>query len=281
MVPAGDVELCVETFGRDEDPALLLISGAAASMDWWEPSFCRRLADGGRFVIRYDHRDTGCSTSFPAGAPPYSGTDLQRDVLRLLDALGVGRAHLVGVSMGGGLAQSLAAVHPERVRTLTLIATSPAGERDTADPLPRPKPRARAFFDDPPDPPDWADERAVVDYLVDLQRPFAGSAFDEERVRRIARVVVRRTRDVEASSTNHWLVVGKPDPAEPLRLADLAVPTLVLHGTDDPLFPLEHGRALAAGIPGARLVELPRMGHEVPPPELWDVVVPEILRHTA
>jgi pimeloyl-ACP methyl ester carboxylesterase len=282
IVDAGDVELCVETFGQDGDPAVLLISGAAASMDWWEPELCTLLADGGRFVVRYDHRDTGGSTASPAGEPTYTGEDLQADVLHLLDALGIRRAHLVGVSMGGGIAQALAAHHPERLLTLSVIATTAAGERDTADPLPPPEPRARAFFDDPPPPPAWDDERAVVDYLVEVARPFAGSlGFDEDRARRIAGVVVARTGDIEASSTNHWLIAEEPASAPPFRLADIAAPTLVLHGTDDPVFPIEHGRALAAAIPGARLVELPGMGHEVPPAALWDVVVRELLRHTA
>jgi len=280
-VDAGGVELCLETFGDPRDPAVLLIGGATASMDWWEPEFCARLAGGGRFVLRYDHRDTGRSAASPVGEPTYTGEDLDADPLRLLDALGIERAHLVGVSMGGGIAQSLAARHPDRVRTITVIATSAAGERNTTDPLPPPEARVREWFDDPPPAPAWDDRKAVVEYLVEGERPFAGAlGFDEERVRRIAEIVVDRARNLEASVTNHWLV-AEADDADPFRLADISVPTLVLHGTDDPCFPLEHGRALADGIPGARLVELPGMGHEVPPPALWDVVVPEILRHTA
>jgi pimeloyl-ACP methyl ester carboxylesterase len=279
MVEAEGVELCVETFGDPADPAVLLISGAAASMDWWEPEFCLRLADGGRFVVRYDHRDTGGSTASPAGSPGYSSRDLATDPLRILDALGIARAHLVGVSMGGGIAQFLAAHHAERVLTITLIATSAAGERETSTALPPPEPRVRQLFENPPPAPAWADRGAVIDHLVGGERAFAGSlGCDEQRVRRIAGVVVDRTRNVEASVTNHWLVVDGD--AAPFRLADIAVPTLVLHGTDDPFFPFEHGRALAGGIPGARLVALEGMGHQVPPPALWDVVVPEIVRHT-
>src|SRR5690348_18492069 len=104
-LPVNGIELCADTFGEPSDPALLLIAGGASSMDWWEDEFCRRLAAGGRFVIRYDHRDTGRSTSFPAGAPPYSDVDLAHDALGVLDNLGVHRAHLVGLSMGGLLAQ--------------------------------------------------------------------------------------------------------------------------------------------------------------------------------
>jgi pimeloyl-ACP methyl ester carboxylesterase len=125
MVKANGVELCVETFGDPGDPAVLLISGATGSMDWWEDEFCHRLACGERYVIRYDHRDTGRSASYPAGAPGYTGTDLVTDAVGLLDTLGVARAHLVGVSMGGGIAQQAALDHPDRVASLTLIANSP------------------------------------------------------------------------------------------------------------------------------------------------------------
>jgi pimeloyl-ACP methyl ester carboxylesterase len=280
MVDAEGVELCLESFGDPGDPAVLLISGATASMDWWEPAFCARLADGGRFVVRYDHRDTGASAAWPAGSPAYSSEDLATDPLRILDALGVARAHLVGVSMGGGIAQYLAAHHADRLLTLTLIATSSAGERDDAAELPPPAPRVRQLFENPPPAPAWNDRAALIDRMVEVERLFAGSVgFDEQQVRRIAGVVVDRTRDIEASTTNHWVLVDGE--SKPFRLADLTVPTLVLHGTDDPFFPIEHGRALAGGIPGARLVALEGMGHQAPPPAVWDVVVPEILRHTA
>src|SRR3954454_6240954 len=105
MVRVGDTELCAETFGDQGTPAILLLAGASSPMDWWDPEFCRRLAAGGRYVIRYDHRDTGRSTAFPAGDPPYSGVDLAHDALGVLDVLGVHKAHLVGFCLGGLLAQ--------------------------------------------------------------------------------------------------------------------------------------------------------------------------------
>jgi pimeloyl-ACP methyl ester carboxylesterase len=121
VVRANGVDLWVETFGDPDDQAILLIMGLAASMDWWEDEFCQRLAAGGRFVVRYDHRDTGRSTSYPAGAPPYTGHDLTADAVGLLDVLGRPRAHLVGMSAGGGIAQEIAVDHPDRVASLTLI----------------------------------------------------------------------------------------------------------------------------------------------------------------
>jgi pimeloyl-ACP methyl ester carboxylesterase len=280
IVTVDGVDLCVEAFGRAGDPAVLLIAGGSQSMDWWDVGFCERLAGAGRLVVRYDHRDTGRSTSSPAGKPSYSGADLGTDPLRVLDGLGIDRAHVVGLSMGGGIAQRLAALHADRVLTATLIATGAAGDRASDDSLPGMEPRVAATFDDPAPEPEWHDRRAVVDHLVEAERPFAGAlGFDEARVRRLAEIAVDRTRDVAAAVTNHWLVVDEP--AGPFRLADISVPTLVMHGTDDPLFPYAHGEALAAEISDARLVPLPGMGHEMPPPDLWDLVVPAIIGHTA
>jgi len=279
VVVVDGVELCLETFGDRDRAAVLLLGGVTASMDWWDPEFCRRLAAEGRLVVRYDHRDTGRSETSPAGSPAYTARDLTTDPLRVLDALGIRRAHLVGVSMGGGIAQELAVLHPERVLSLTLIATSPAGTRAADHPLPPPAPRIAASGDPRPEP-DWTDRAAVVADIVADERAYAGAlGVDEAWVRRIAEAVVDRSRDVAASRTNHWAVIGDDDGVT-FRLADIRVPTLVLHGTDDPLFPLPHGEALAAEIPGAALLPLPGMGHQVPPPQTWDVVVPAIARHT-
>ena len=278
VLAVDGVELCVEAFGSPDDPAVLLIAGGAQSMVWWDDGFCRLLADGGRFVVRYDQRDTGRSTSSPAGRPPYGAVELAADPIRILDALGLPAAHLVGLSMGGGLAQLLAVTRPERVRTLTLMSTTPAGPSD-GGPLPGPAPRVAATFSSPDPEPDWSDRDAVLRYRVDGERPYAGTlGFDEARVRRLAAAEIDRTTDMAASMTNHFLL----DDAWPADgdLADITAPTLVLHGTADPMFPVEHGRALARRIPGARLVELPGVGHEQPPPQLWDVAVPAILGHT-
>ncbi|AYY13925.1 alpha/beta hydrolase [Actinobacteria bacterium YIM 96077] len=281
LVTVTGVELCVETFGDDTDPAVLLISGLAASMDWWDSRFCERLAEQDRFVIRYDHRDTGRSEASPVGEPSYSSGDLTNDAIRVLEALDIAHAHIVGVSAGGGIVQELAVQHPDRVLTLTLIATSPAGTRADQRPLPPVDARLAATFENPPPEPAWDDPDAVVDYIVAGERNFAGSlGFDEERVRRVASTLVERTRDIRASMANHWLLI-ESGASTTFRLADIDVPTLVMHGTDDPLFPFGHGEALAADIPGATLVALEGMGHEVPPPDLWDVVVPAIARHTS
>jgi pimeloyl-ACP methyl ester carboxylesterase len=244
-------------------------------MDWWKDEFCARLAAGGRFVVRYDHRDTGRSVTSPPGAPDYSMDDLVADPVGVLDALGVARAHVVGLSMGGAIAQLVALDHADRVATLTLVATSPSGPG--ADGLPPMTDELQAYFAAASEPV-WSDRAAVVDWLVEGTRPLAGSLpADEGALRRIAERVVDRSRDVAAGANHFTLEGGGPWRH---RLGGITAPTLVVHGTEDPLFPLAHGRALADEIPGARLLPLDRAGHELPRPT-WDVVVPALLAHTA
>ncbi len=282
MVPVGDgVELCAETFGDPQDPAVLLLAGATSSMELWEPAFCQRLADAGRLVVRFDNRDTGQSTTWPVGEPGYTGDDLSLDPLRLLDGLGIAAAHLVGVSMGGGIAQDLAVRFPDRVLSLTLVATTSAFERKDPTPLPPMDPQVSALLDQDASAVDWDDPEAVADEHVRVQRLLAGSLdIDEDHVRAIARQVVERSVDVHAAVVNHWLVIGGGDEGPARTMADIHAPTLVVHGTDDPMFPLPHGEALAREIPGAHLLVVEGMGHEPPPPSTWDQVVPAIIAHT-
>ena len=171
IVDVNGVDLCVDTIGDAADPAILLISGMGGSMDWWEEEFCQRLAAGGRFVIRYDHRDTGRSVSYPAGAPGYTGADLAADVVGVLDALGRRSAHLAGISMGGALAQQVALAHPDRVDSLVLISTSPAvqGAPGRSE-LPPMSEDLRAYFAAEVPLPDWAERTAVIDYIVGYER---------------------------------------------------------------------------------------------------------------
>ncbi|MER7175515.1 alpha/beta fold hydrolase [Streptomyces mesophilus] len=275
LLQVGQVELCAETFGDRSDPAVLLIMGGGASMDWWEDAFCERLAAGPRFVIRYDHRDTGESVSYEPGAPGYTGEDLVSDPVGVLDALGIARAHVVGLSMGGGIAQALVVAHPDRVATLTLMSTSAGGED-----LPPMSKELQAAFSAPAPEPDWSDRESVLDYLVEDARLYAAPSrtFETEAMRALIGRAYDRTTNM-ASAMNHFLLDGAGG-ATRAQLATVSAPTLVLHGTEDPMFPYEHGQALARAIPGARLVPLERTGHEIPE-AAWDVAVPEILRHTA
>ena len=276
IVRIRGVDLCVQSIGRPTDPAILLIAGAASSMLHWADEFCERLAAGSRFVIRYDHRDTGRSVSYPPGSPPYTGRDLDDDAIRVLDAFGVAAAHIVGMSMGGGIGQSLAIRHPDRVASLTLIATSPI-RREPDDPdLPPPSEEVAAEFGGV-SAPDWSDRAAVIDYLVgqELLCTSRSRPVPEEFVRDLATRTVDRAVSI-ASINNHFLVASGDDtPRDPL--ASITAPTLVVHGTEDPAFPLAHGAALADAIPGARLMTLEHTGHELPP-AVWDAVIPAILR---
>lgn len=280
IIDVDGVDLCVETFGDRTDPAILLIMGSAASMLYWDAAFCARLAGGGRFVIRYDHRDTGRSTSYEAGAPPYALRDLAADAVGLLDAFDLARAHLFGMSMGAAIAQLIALDHPGRVASLTLSSSTPGGPgHDSPDLPPMSDELAATFTDDAPQP-DWSDRAAVIEHHVAGERTYAGShPFDEAGWRAVAAATFDRTTNPAASMTNHFVI----DPGEPwrARLAAVQAPTLVLHGTDDPFLPYGHGVALAAEIPGARLVAMERTGHEAPPPHTWDAVIPAILEHTS
>ncbi|MFF5989612.1 alpha/beta fold hydrolase [Prauserella flavalba] len=272
LLPVNGVELCAETFGDPADPAILLVAGGAASMLWWDAGLCARIAAAGRFVIRYDHRDTGRSTTYPPGRPGYSYTDLAADALGLLDALGVRRAHLVCQSMFGGLGLLAGLDHPDRVASLTFLSTS-TGEDGLPPPLPR-------LAEQRPAAPDPADTAAVVDYVVASARAESGGSpfFDEDATRALVRHDVARARDYASTLANHVAIGFEPPSGR--GFGDLTVPTLVVHGDRDPLFPPAHGEALRAAVPGAELVVLPGVGHAVVPPPAWDAFVAALVRHT-
>ena len=279
-IDTSGAKLCVETFGDPGDPAVLVVMGAAGSMDRWEEPFCERLAAAGRYVIRYDHRDTGGSTTYPRGEPGYTGDDLIADAVRVLDGLGIDRAHLVGISMGGAIVQRIAVEHPDRVRTITLLSTSPAGTGGEYPKLPPMSHALRAVFaaDAQPPEPDWTDRGAVIEYLLEAERPYAGArGVDEASLRALLGRVYDRSPSLP-SANNHFLVDGSDMPRA--RLAGIAAPTLVIHGTDDPLFPLPHGEALADEIPGAELLVIDGLGHELPP-WAWDEVLPALIDVTS
>ena len=272
-------EICWQGFGDSSDPPILLAHGGGDSMLAWREGFCERLADGGRYVVRYDVRDAGRSTTYEPGDPQYSESDLLADVVALVESIGMGPVHFVGLSGGTATGQQLALEHPETLATLTLMAGTPGFPSETGD-LPGPHPSvARVFSGAIPDP-DWTDRDAVVEYLVELERPFAGSGgYDAEAQAEYAGRVFDRTRNLEAQLTNPFAVEGGEGWRE--RLGEIKAPTLVIQGADDPLFPLPHGEALATEIPNAELLVLEGVGHEYPPPRVWDEVAGAILAHTA
>ena len=272
-IDVDGVALCTETFGAPEDAPVLLIMGIGASMLWWDAAFCAALAAGGRFVVRYDHRDTGRSSACPPGRPDYGGPDLVADAARVLDGHGIARAHVVGASMGGALAQLLALDFPDRVASLVLMSTSPAGP---ADDLPGVTDSYAAFLAQARL--DWSERRSVVEYRIAEVRALNGQRpFDEESVRAFVERDAARAVSA-ASAQNHELLDGGRPWRD--RLGEIAVPTLVIHGGADPLFPPGHAEALANEIPGARLLVLDGAGHVLHPGD-HDAVVRAILDHTA
>ncbi|MFD3401987.1 alpha/beta fold hydrolase [Kribbella sp. NPDC058693] len=255
------IEICAETYGDPADPALLLIHGATASMLWWDSRLCTELAARGRFVIRYDQRDTGRSTSFPVGEPGYAMSTLAADAVGLLDALGIERADVVAQSMSGGIALILGVDYAPRVASLTFVSASTGDEG-----LPPP---SITYADAP----DLGDPVAVEEYVVRSIEAEAAGHFDEAAARDLVRRDMARARNYEASLTNHFAMTF--DGPRNGGFGDLTMPVLVMHGDADPLLPLPHGEAVRDAVPGARLVVLEGMGHGLSAP-YWKTFVDEV-----
>ncbi|MBZ9939558.1 alpha/beta fold hydrolase [Mesorhizobium sp. BR1-1-13] len=276
MRKTGRPDIISEAFGDPADPALLLIMGAMASMLWWPEALCRKLAAAGLFVLRYDNRDTGRSTTYPRGEPPYTFDDKADDAIGVLDSHGLDKAHIAGMSMGGMIAQLVALKHPSRVASLTVISSSPMGV-DTSN-LPQ---TSDAYIKHSAEGAhiDWSDRRQVIDFMIKDARAIASTAhpFDEGHMR----AFIERDYDRSGgllSATNHFLLKGDSDRWRG-RLHEMKAPLLVIHGTADPIFPVEHGEALAGAVAGAKLLRVEGGGHELHP-EDWDVIVAGIVAHT-
>ena len=268
MIRADGVELCTESFGDPADPPIVLVGGMGGSMLFWEEPFVRLLVDGGRYVVRYDHRDTGRSTTYPPGRPGYTSVDLVDDVVRVMDGYDIDAAHVVGVSMGGALAQVVALDHPDRVLSLVLISTSP-GVRDGRE-LPGPADRLNEFWAAP-----VPDDR--TGYVVDYLRVLNGTRpFDDDAVRALVSRDAERAHDPLASD-NHALV--EDGDRERGALSDIRAPTLVVHGSADPMFAPAHAEAIVDSIPGATLLTLEGAGHGVESHD-WDELAAAIVAHT-
>ena len=267
--------ICIEyeTFGDPKNPAVLLIMGLGAQMIFWEDAFCRAIADRGFHVVRFDNRDCGLSTHHhEAGMPnvleamtaalsggsvssPYRLSDMAADAVALLDALGIERAHVVGASMGGMIAQTVAIEHPTRVRSLTSIMST------TGNPeVPPARPDAMAVLLTPSP----SERAAFLDHMVKSFRLIGspGFEFDETSFRdRIGRAF---DRSYDPGGVARQLVAVLADGNRKDRLRTVRVPALVIHGQDDPLVPLEGGKDTADAIPGARLLVIEGMGHDLP-----------------
>jgi pimeloyl-ACP methyl ester carboxylesterase len=258
----GGYDLWFETSGDAANRALLLVNGFGSQLVSWHDAFVERCVARGWFVIRFDNRDVGRSTKSPATDDTcYTLSEMAADAVAVLDALGIGRAHVFGVSMGGMIAQTVAIEQPERVATLTSVMST-TGDRAVGQPtaealavLMRPAAAAR--------------DQYIADY-VESGRVISGPLFDEAwSAERAAREFDRcfhplgRVHQMRA-------IVATGDRTE--RLRSLDVPALVIHGHVDPLIPLSGGEATAAAIPGARLLVLDEMGHDLAS-QHWDVML--------
>ena len=272
-VDVGDVELAYESFGDPADPAVLLVMGLGTQMVAWPDELCRDLVERGRYVVRFDNRDSGLSTHLDGlGSPqpglvllkreraPYQIEDLARDTLGLMDALGLDTVDLVGASMGGFIAQTVAILAPERLRSLTLMMTS-TGSRRVGRPSPR---MARELVRRRSTRTREQAVAAAVEVFKLIGSP--GYELDEEYLQHKAGLSYDRAYDPAGYLRQLAACLVQPDRTPQLRR--LTVPTLVVHGLHDPLVSVSGGLALARTIPGARFVGYSGMGHDLPR-ELW------------
>ncbi len=252
---SGKLRLWVERIGDPADPAVLLIAGAESQSIGWPSALVDRLVADGLQVIRYDHRDTGESDSVDFDESPYSMVDLVEDAVAVLDGLDVRSAHVVGASMGGVIAQWLAATRPGRVLSLTLMSTTAPRRRD----LPPPDASFLARADEITKLPRSTDEQRVEADVQVYELMNGGSLpFDEAAARDLAQRHFARARDWTKSANHHRISEQRNEPPD---LTAIKAPTLVIVAEADPIFPPPHAEALANGIPGARAVRVPGMGH--------------------
>ncbi|HEX6417714.1 MAG TPA: alpha/beta fold hydrolase [Acidimicrobiales bacterium] len=284
VAEANGIEICYEAFGDAGAPTMLLVPGLGSQMISFDRDLCERLAACGYHVVRFDNRDVGLSSridghvdvravmraaaSGAAPAVPYLLSDMAADVVGLLDHLGVGRAHVVGVSMGGMIAQTVAVEHPQRLRSLTSIMSS-TGDPDVGTPsseasaaLFGPPPRTRAAYQD-----------AAVRHAAIWGSP---GIYDEDRLRRIAGEAWDRGYDPHGTARQMAAILASG--SRSAALAGIDVPTLVVHGTVDRLVHHSGGERTAAVVPGARLMLVDGMGHDLAPP-LWPRLVDAVAAH--
>ena len=286
MIEANGINICTQAFGDPDDVPIILVMGASSSMLMWWEGFIDQLVAGGRYVIRYDNRDTGKSSCFDYEQQPYTVSDMAADAVGVLDAYGLESAHFVGTSLGGLIVQHLALDYRCRVRSMTLIMTSgdpaaalPAvGGEAGATALPAPTDEWIAAVAElgelAPD-----DMPAAIDLKVRMLGMLHGSAypFPEAQTRAIVEAEVARARDY-AKANNHVLTFAATPPWVE-RLGTLRIPTLVIHGTEDIILPPPHGYALAEAISSAKLLMMEGVGHALPAEE-WPRITGAILEAT-
>lgn len=252
----GQVEIEYQSFGDDQPETILLINGLGSQMTRWPEAFCEKLVAKGYRAIRFDNRDTGLST-WPT--EPYTLADMANDGVAVLDAVGVRKAHIAGVSMGGMIVQRLALDHPDRVLSMTSIMST-TGARDAF----KSTPEAEAVLNLPPPDPK-ADFEAFVQNRMANARTIGSPAYPWTDAENRERVVAEYERAFNPKGVVRQRNAVGADGDRTAALGGLKLPVVVLHGADDPLLMKVGGEATAAAIPGAELRVIPGMGHDLPP----------------
>ncbi|WP_018353403.1 alpha/beta fold hydrolase [Longispora albida] len=279
QIKVNGIELYAETLGNPSDPPILLIGVTTLS---WPSGLCTALT--GRYVVRYDLRDTGQSTFTDPGAPVYDLRDLVTDASELVAALNLGRTHVAGMGVGGFIAQLLALDHPDQVASLTLVSTRPVAPGPADPDLPAHAPEVmEQLFGRPA--PDWTHRESVVGYMTGSARLLSGSkGFNEQDVRATAGAIFDRAEPTaEAQRASHLGTAFAAMDCQPRwreRLGEITASALVIHGDEDPFFPHHNGVVLAAEIPDATLLTLPGIGQGLPR-VTWPAVAGALLRHTS
>jgi pimeloyl-ACP methyl ester carboxylesterase len=283
-VESNGLQLAYESFGNPTDPPLVLVMGLGTQLLGWPPEFCQLIADRGFQVVRFDNRDIGLSTylddlptpdlaAIMGGdrtTAPYLIADFADDVVGLFDALGFAKAHVVGASMGGMIVQQLAIDHPDRLLSLCSIMST------TGDPnVGQATPEALALLTRPPA---ISRAEAIAQGVLGLQMLSSPGYPEIDEVQAIkAAAAYDRAFNPAGALRQTAAIVASPDRTEGLR--SVTVPSLVIHGTDDPLVNISGGEATVAAIPGATWLAIPGMGHDIPP-GAWPVIVDAIVANT-
>ena len=268
-VIANGIQIEYDTFGDPSSPPLLLIMGAGAQMIQWSDGFCDLLAKQDLYVIRFDNRDVGLSSKFDD--IPYTLDDMADDAVGLLDALGIEKAHILGTSLGGMIAQTTAIRHPSRVWSLISLASTTGGPA-----LPQGKPEVYALIFAPAP----FEREAHIKHSVNFFMHLGGSKYpiDEQEIRRVIEQSYDRCFCPQGTKRQGEAIMASGSRVQALR--SITAPTLVIHGSEDPIFPVEHARATAEAIPGAELLVVEGMGHSASVSEVWPLLVDAIVRHT-
>ena len=288
-ITANGIQIEYETFGNPSDRPLLLIIGLGGQMIQWDDDLCKDLVKRGHYVIRFDNRDVGLSTKFDeAGVPnlietfgkimqgekiepPYTLDDMADDAVGLLDALGIRKAHICGMSMGGMIAQTIVIRHPSRVLSLISIYSTTGNPK-----VPQPKPEVIGMLIAPPP----NEREANIEHMLGVFKTIAGPGFplDAKWTRKI--MAESYDRCFYPQGIVRQLVAILTQVNRVPALASVKIPTLVVHGTSDPLAPAEGGKDTAKAIPGAQLMLIDGMGHDLPHGGAWPRIVEAIAAHT-